>query len=168
MSIDASRRDFLGRSGLGFGSLAAAFLMNAAEVKNPLAARKPMFPATAKSVIFLFMHGGPSHLETFDPKPLLEKLDGQPVPDSFGHVQLQFSTFKKVPVLASRRTFQRHGQSGIEVSDVFPHVARQADKLAVVRSCQHDGFTHTAALNWLNNGWPRLGRPSVGSWITYG
>ena len=69
MSIDASRRDFLVRSGLGFGSLAAGFLLNASEVKNPLAARKPMFPATAKSVIFLFMHGGPSHLETFDPKP---------------------------------------------------------------------------------------------------
>jgi hypothetical protein len=168
MSIDTSRRDFLVRSGLGFGSLAASFLLNAAELKNPLAPRKPMLPATAKSVIFLFMHGGPSHLETFDPKPALEKLNGQPVPDSFGDVQLQFSTFKKVPILASRRKFQKYGQAGLEVSDVFPHVAQQADKLAVIRSCQHDGFTHTAALNWLNNGWPRLGRPSVGSWVTYG
>jgi hypothetical protein len=168
MSTDSSRRDFLVRSGLGFGSLAAAFLLNAADVNNPLAPRKPVLPATAKSIIFLFMHGGPSHLETFDPKPLLEKLDGQPVPDSFGDVQLQFSTFKKVPILASRRKFQKHGQAGIDVSDVFPHVAQQADKLAVIRSCQHDGFTHTAALNWLNNGWPRLGRPSVGSWVTYG
>jgi hypothetical protein len=168
MSIDASRRDFLMRSGLGFGSLAAGFLLNASEVKNPLAARKPMFPATAKSVIFLFMHGGPSHLETFDPKPLLEKLNGQPVPDSFGDVQLQFSTFKKVPILASRRKFRAYGQAGIEVSDVLPHIAQHADKLAVIRSCHHDGFTHTAALNWLNNGWPRLGRPSVGSWVIYG
>ena len=108
------------RSGLGFGSLAAGFLINASELKNPLAARKPMFPATAKSVIFLFMHGGPSHLETFDPKPLLEKLNGQPVPDSFGDVQLQFSTFKKVPILASRRKFRAYGQAGIEVSDVLP------------------------------------------------
>ena len=127
-----------------------------------------MLPATAKSVIFLFMHGGPSHLETFDPKPLLEKLNGQPVPDSFGDVQLQFSTFKKVPILASRRKFRAYGQAGIEVSDVLPHIAQHADKLAVIRSCHHDGFTHTAALNWLNNGWPRLGRPSVGSWVIYG
>jgi uncharacterized protein (DUF1501 family) len=168
MSIDSARRDFLIRSGMGFGSLAASFLLSAAEPKNPLAPRKPALPATAKSVIFLFMHGGPSHLETFDPKPTLEKLNGQPVPDSFGDVQLQFSTFKKVPILASRRKFARYGQSGLEVSDVFPNVAQHADKLAVIRSCQHDGFTHTAALNWLNNGWPRLGRPSVGSWITYG
>jgi hypothetical protein len=127
-----------------------------------------MLPATAKSVIFLFMHGGPSHLETFDPKPLLEKLNGRPVPDSFGDVQLQFSTFKKVPILASRRKFRAYGQAGIEVSDVLPHIAQHADKLAVIRSCHHDGFTHTAALNWLNNGWPRLGRPSVGSWVIYG
>ena len=168
MSIDAARRNFLTRSGLGFGSLAASYLLGAAEAHNPLAPRKPMLPATAKNIIFLFMHGGPSHLETFDPKPLLEKLNGQPVPDSFGDVQLQFSTFKQVPILASRRKFQKYGQSGIEVSDVFPHVATHADKLAVIRSCQHDGFTHTAALNWLNNGWPRLGRPSVGSWVTYG
>ncbi len=168
MWIDEARRNFLTRSGLGFGSLAASYLLGAAEAPNPLAPRKPMLPATAKNIIFLFMHGGPSHLETFDPKPLLEKLNGQPVPDSFGDVQLQFSTFKQVPILASRRKFQKYGQAGIEVSDVFPHVASHADKLAVIRSCQHDGFTHTAALNWLNNGWPRLGRPSVGSWVTYG
>ena len=168
MSIDLDRRNFLTRSGLGFGSLAAGYLLNAAEVSNPLAARKPMLPATAKNIIFLFMHGGPSHLETFDPKPLLERLNGQPVPESFGDVQLQFSTFKQVPILASRRKFKKYGQAGLEVSDVFPHVATHADKLAVIRSCRHDGFTHTAALNWLNNGWPRLGRPSVGSWVTYG
>ena len=82
MSIDASRRNFLVQSGLGFGSLAAGFLLHASEVKNPLAARKPMLPATGwKSVIFLFMYGGPSHLETFDPKPLLDKLNGRTVPD---------------------------------------------------------------------------------------
>ena len=98
------------QSGLGFGSLAAGFLLNASEVKNPLAARKPMLPATAKSVIFLFMHGGPSHLETFDPKPLLEKLNGRPVPDSFGDVQLQFSTFKKVPILAVGANFELMGR----------------------------------------------------------
>src|SRR6266478_1231317 len=102
------------------------------------------------------------------PKPLLAKLQGQPVPDSFGTVQLQFSKFKEVPLLASRRTFKKYGQSGVEISDLFPNVARHADDLAVIRSCYHDGFTHTAALNWLNNGWPRLGRPSLGSWVIYG
>jgi hypothetical protein len=175
MSTDiASRRRFLERSGLGFGSLALSYLMGArpaflaAAVTNPLAAKKPMLPATAKNIIFLFMHGGPSHLDTFDPKPDLAKLDGKPVPESFGNVQLQFSDFKKVPLLASRRTFKKYGQCGMDVSDLFPNVAQHADDLALIRSCNHDGFTHTAALNWLNNGWPRLGRPSFGSWVVYG
>lgn len=150
------------QTALGFPALAAA------AVTDPLVVRKPHFPAKAKSVIFLFMHGGPSHMETFDPKPDLNRLDGQPVPASFGTVQLQFSKFNEQPILGSRRTFRRYGQSGIEVSDIFPHVAEMADDLAVIRSMNHDGFTHTAALNWLNNGWPRLGRPSVGSWVVYG
>lgn len=178
MSIDPSenanlrRRRFLQNAGLGFGWLAASSLLEqdlgAAPVANPLAPKLPPLPATAKSVIFLFMHGGPSHLDTFDPKPLLAKLDGKPVPDSFGDVQLQFSTFKQVPVLASRRSFRKYGQSGIDVCDAFPKLAAHVDDLAIVRSCNHDGFTHTAALNWLNNGWPRLGRPSFGSWVVYG
>jgi hypothetical protein len=163
MWIDAlSRRRFFA-SALGFPSLAAA-----ATAANPLAAKKPPMPATAKSVIFLFMHGGPSHLETFDPKPALNKLHGKLVPPSFGHVQLQFSKFNESPVLGSKRVFTRHGHGGLEISDVFPNLAGHADKLAVIRSMYHDGFTHTAALNLLNNGWPRLGRPSMGSWIVYG
>jgi len=155
MSIDlTSRRAFLKGSGLGFGWMALQSLQ---------AAARP-----AKRVIFLFMHGGPSHIETFDPKPLLNKLHGQPVPESFGDVQLQFSKFRESPILGCKRSFARHGKSGHEISDLFPHTARHADKLAVIRSMHHDGFTHTAALNWLNNGWPRLGRPSLGSWIVYG
>jgi len=161
MSIDLNRRELF-LSALGFPALAAS------AVTDPLVARKPHFPPTAKSVIFLFMHGGPSHLETFDPKPDLAKLDGKPVPESFGTVQLQFSKFNDQPVLACRRSFSRYGQSGIEVSDLFPHVGSRIDDVAVIRSMYHDGFTHTAALNWLNNGWPRLGRPSFGSWIVYG
>ncbi|MEZ5398165.1 MAG: DUF1501 domain-containing protein [Bryobacteraceae bacterium] len=156
-----SRRQFF-RSALGFPALAAA------AVTNPLAPRKPHFPGPAKNVIFLFMHGGPSHLETFDPKPELNRLHGKPVPASFGRVQLQFSKFEEQPIIGCRRTFARHGQAGIEVSDLFPHTAKHADKLAIVRSMYHDGFTHTAALNFLNNGWPRLGRPSLGSWVVYG
>lgn len=161
MSIELTRRELF-LSALGFPALAAA------AVTNPLAAKKPHFPATAKSVIFLFMHGGPSHLETFDPKPDLNSLDGKPVPPSFGTVQLQFSKFNDQPVLGCRRKFRKYGKGGVEVSDLFPHVAERIDDVAVIRSMYHDGFTHTAALNWLNNGWPRLGRPSVGSWIVYG
>src|SRR4051794_13771631 len=116
MSIELSRRQLL-LSGLGFPAMAAA------AVTNPQAAKAPHFAPTAKSVIFLFMHGGPSHLETFDPKPALNKLDGQHVPASFGSVQLQFSKFEQSTVLGTRRTFKKYGQSGVEVSDVFPHVA---------------------------------------------
>jgi hypothetical protein len=166
MSIK-SRRRFLGQSGLGLGALALHYLAEKASA-GPLSAKTPPLPATAKNVIFLFMHGGPSHLETFDPKPTLNELHGKLVPPSFGQVQLQFSRFNESPVLGCKRRFQQYGQSGIVVSDLFPNVARHADKLAVIRSMYHDGFTHTAALNWLNNGWPRLGRPSLGSWITYG
>ncbi|MDQ2901261.1 MAG: DUF1501 domain-containing protein [Acidobacteriota bacterium] len=161
MSIEFSRRQLFSTA-LGFPALAAA------AIANPQAARKPQFPATAKNVIFLFMHGGPSHLETFDPKPALNQLEGKHVPPSFGSVQLQFSKFDQQTVLGCRRTFTKHGQSGIEVSDLFPRVAGCIDDIAVIRSMYHDGFTHTAALNWLNNGWPRLGRPSMGSWIVYG
>ena len=161
MSIEFSRRQLF-QSALGFPALAAA------AVTNPLAARKSHFPATAKNVIFLFMHGGPSHLETFDPKPVLNQLDGKHVPPSFGSVQLQFSKFEQQTVMGCRRTFKKYGQSGIEVSDIFPNVAGCIDDIAVIRSMYHDGFTHTAALNWMNNGWPRLGRPSVGSWTVYG
>jgi hypothetical protein len=164
MSI--SRRQIFA-SALGFPALAAAAAATTT-ASNPFAPKKPPLPATAKSVIFLFMHGGPSHIETFDPKPDLNKLHGKLVPESFGHVQLQFSKFNESPVLGCKRTFARHGQSGMWISDLFPNLARHADKLAVVRSMNHDGFTHTAALNFLNNGWPRLGRPSMGSWIVYG
>ncbi|MBM3784408.1 MAG: DUF1501 domain-containing protein [Acidobacteria bacterium] len=156
--MSTSRRDFLERAGLGFGWVAA----------NALAAPTPHFAPTAKNVIFLFMHGGPSHLDTFDPKPELAKLHGQHVPASFGHVQLQFSKFNESVVIASKRKFQKYGQAGIEVADTFPYLAMQVDKIAVIRSMYHDGFTHTAALNLFNNGWPRLGRPSVGSWVVYG
>ena len=161
MSIDFSRRQLF-RSALGFPALAAAAITDSSGV------RKPHFPATAKNVIFLFMHGGPSHLETFDPKPSLNRLAGQHVPASFGKVQLQFSKFEQQTVLGCRRTFKKYGESGTEVSDLFPHVAGCMDDIAVIRSMYHDGFTHTAALNWLNNGWPRLGRPSLGSWVVYG
>ena len=170
-----SRRQFLEKSGLGFGALAASFLLDrdlgAAPTTgktNPFAAKPQHFPAKGKSVIFLFMHGGPSHLDTFDPKPLLTKLDGQPVPPSFGKADFQFTKVDKVPLMASPHVFRKRGQSGLEISDLFTNLSQHADDLAVIRSCHHDGFTHVTGQNWMNTGWARVGRPSVGSWVVYG
>jgi hypothetical protein len=170
-----SRREFLQHSGLGFGALAASVLLQqdlraepASADLNPFAPKPPHFPARAKSVIFLFMHGGPSHIDTFDPKPLLNKLDGQRVPPSFGKVDFQFSQIEKSPLMGSPRIFKKRGQSGVEISDLFENLSEHADDLAVIRSCHHDGFTHVTGQNWLNTGWPRVGRPSVGSWVVYG
>ena len=167
-----SRREFLAKAGLGFGALAASALLSEERARgaagDSLAPRQPHFPAKAKSVIFLFMHGGPSHVDTFDPKPLLRELHGKPVPDSFGKVDFQFTKMDKEPLLGSPWEFRKRGQSGIEVSDLFEHTAEHADDLAVIRSLHHDGFTHVTGQNWMNTGWPRVGRPSMGSWVTYG
>lgn len=163
----ASRRQFLEASGLGFGALAASTLQGAA-IANPFAPKPRHFEAKGKSVIFLFMHGGPSHIDTFDPKPALNRLHGQPIPASFGKVDFQFSNMEKTPLMGSPRVFKRRGQSGLEISDLFENVAAHADDLAVIRSCHHDGFTHVTGQTWLNTGWARVGRPSVGSWVVYG
>lgn len=167
-----SRRQFLEKSALGFGAMAASSILSrtagAASIANPFAPRSPHFPAKAKSVIFLFMHGGPSHIDTFDPKPELNRLHGQPIPPSFGKVDFQFSNMEKTPLMGSPRVFRKRGQSGLEVSDLFEHVAAHADDLAVIRSCHHDGFTHVTGQTWMNTGWARVGRPSVGSWVVYG
>ncbi len=170
MWTDTSRRDFLQRSALGLGWLAALdlFAQSGVSGQASLAARPAPLPATAKSVIHLFMQGGPSHMDTFDPKPLLNELDGQRPPDSFGDEDFQNGKFLQRPLLGSKRTFKRHGQSGLEVSDLFPHVARQADDLAILRSNFHEGFTHSQAQFLIHNGWPRIGRPSLGSWVLYG
>ena len=167
----ASRRQFLERAGLGFGGLAASCLLAGDAVaarSNPLAAKDAPLPAKAKSVIFLFMHGGPSHLDTFDRKPLLQEYDGQPVPESFRNRDFQFTKMDKVPLLGTPRTFAPYGESGLEISDLFSNVASHADDLAVIRSCHHDGFTHITGQNWMNTGWAQVGRPSLGSWIVYG
>ena len=170
MWTDRSRRGFLQRSALGLGWLAALdlFAQSGESGQASLAARPAPLPATAKSVIHLFMQGGPSHMDTFDPKPLLNELDGQRPPDSFGDEDFQNGKFLQRPLLGSKRTFKRHGQSGLEVSDLFPHVARQADDLAILRSNFHEGFTHSQAQFLIHNGWPRIGRPSLGSWVLYG
>ena len=163
-----SRRAFLGQAGGGFGALALAWLVQQEAVgSDPLSTRAPHFPGKAKRVISLFMHGGPSHLETFDPKPDLQRLAGQPLPASFGPV----ATRRKVatnPLLATKRTFRRYGQSGIEVSDFLPHTSELVDDLAVIRSCWADSVNHPQAVYQMNTGSFLMGRPSLGSWVGYG
>ena len=163
-----SRRAFLGQAGGGFGALALAWLLQQeAAGGDPLSTRAPHFPGQAKRVISLFMHGGPSHLETFDPKPDLQRLAGQPLPASFGAV----ATRRKVaanPLLGTKRTFRRYGQSGIEVSDFLPHTAKLVDDLAVIRSCWADSVNHPQAVYQMNTGSILMGKPSLGSWVGYG
>jgi hypothetical protein len=153
MSID-SRRNFL-------GWIAALALSRRAQAA-------PHWPAKAKRIIHLFMQGGPSQVDTYDPKPLLQKLHGQHPPASFGDEDFQNGKFKDSVVLGSKRTFRKYGQSGLEISDLFPHTAMHADRLAVIRSCHHEGFTHSQAQFLIHNGWPRIGRPRLGSWLLYG
>src|SRR6476646_605289 len=172
MSINYSRRHFLQNAGMGIGWLAALDLLQrtgvAADRVSPLALKEPHFPATAKNVISLFMQGGPSQVDTYDPKPLLAKLHGQHPPDSFGNEDFQNGKFRDTVILGSKRTFAKYGQSGIQVSDLFPHTSKCVDDLAIIRSCFHEGFTHSQAQFLINNGWPRIGRPSLGSWVLYG
>jgi hypothetical protein len=168
-----SRREFLTRSGGGFGMLALGALMEQEGLLRAASLsaddiKLANFPAKAKSVIYLFMHGGPSHIDTFDPKPLLLKLNGQRLPPSLQNVRLQFTNAADAPLLASKRKFEKFGQSGIEVSDLFPNVARFVDDIAVIRSCHHEAFVHGMALNLMNTGSIRMGFPSMGSWIVYG
>src|SRR5262249_9671649 len=139
MSIDDSRRRFLQKSGLGIGWLAALDMVHRASAANssPLAPKQPPLPANAKSVISLFMQGGPSQMAPFDPKPLLAKLHGQHPPESFGDEDFQNGKLRQSIILGSKRKFQKYGQSGLEVSDLFPYVAQRVDDIAVIRSCYH-------------------------------
>lgn len=164
-----TRRDFLARAGTGFGALALASLLQreAAASVNPLAPKKPHFAPRAKSVIFLFMEGGPSHLDTFDPKPLLNQLAGKPLPDSFGSVITSMGEARS-PLLESKRTWKQYGQSGTWVSDWLPHTAQLVDDLAVIRSCWADGINHSAGVCQMNTGSILGGRPSLGAWASYG
>src|SRR5436190_23281882 len=141
--ITRNRREFLCDAFCGFGALAFGAMLQQEDLRaaatagmNPLAAKAPHMPdkAKAKSVIFLFMSGGPSHMETFDPKPLLNKLNGQKRPASFGEAKYQFVS-SEAKLLGTKRTFKHYGKSGIEVSDLFPRLAERVHDLAVIRSC---------------------------------
>jgi hypothetical protein len=162
-----TRRDILARAGHGFGAIALGSLLSAKPRVNPLAAKAPHFAPKAKSVIFLFMVGGPSHVDTFDPKPALEKYAGQKLPDSYGKVPSQF-TSGDTPLLASPWKFLRHGQCGMEVSSLYPHLAECVDDICFVRSFYTESVVHAPAMYQVHTGRILMGYPSMGSWVTYG
>ena len=169
--LTRTRRDFVRDACCGFGGLALASLLHDENVRagspNPLIAHAPPQPAKAKSVIFLFMAGGPSHIETFDPKPLLNELNGQPRPKEFGEAKYQ-RIQADARLLGTARQFRKYGESGIEVSDLFPHTAECIDDIAVIRSCYGDMVVHSAAQYELFSGRVVPGFPSMGSWMVYG
>jgi len=159
-----TRREFLARSAFGFGTLALAQLL-AEEARA-----KPRVAGGAKHVIFLFMSGGPSHLETFDPKPALRRYDGQLLPPSFNlqGISMQSMRATDSTLMASPFPFRKHGQAGLEISALFPNLAKHADDLAIIRSCYHDTLIHGPAITLMCTGSVLLGHPSVGAWVTYG
>ena len=165
-----SRRELLSKAGMGIGSLAFLELMSreAKAATNPLAPQATHHAPRARAVISLFMHGGPSQVDTFDPKPLLAKYAGQTLPASFANLNLEFTKTSTAKVLASKRTFRKCGNSGLEMSDIFEHLPRVADELAIVRSCYHTEFNHAPALYMTHSGTRLMGRPSLGAWAMYG
>src|ERR1700737_1945820 len=162
-----TRRELLRRSGMGFGMLGLMGLLceqaEAADYSNPLVPKQPHFPGTAQRVVHLFMNGGPSHVDTFDSKPMLDKYHGKPLPT--GTLRTERKTGGG---LRSPFQLHKHGQSGIEVSEIFPHVASCIDDIAVIRSMHADVPNHEPSLMLMNCGDSRLPRPSMGSWVTYG
>ncbi len=169
MSINPlSRRQLLARAGKGFGALAANYLF-AAESGNSLAARRPHQDTRVKSIIYLFMHGGVSHVDTWDPKPELTRRSGQTIPESFVRgLKTSRIDFTKAIMRGSPWEFQRHGKSGIEVSTLFPHMARHVDDMVIVRGCHGDAFDHAPAMYLWSTGTQLPGRPSLGAWTVYG
>jgi hypothetical protein len=160
-----TRRDFLRLAGAGFGSLAFASLLQSKD--GPFAPKKPHHEPKAKAVIFLFMEGGPSHVDLFDPKPELTKRHGQPLPASFGKVITPMGTGGN-KLLASKRTFAKHGQAGLDISDWLPHMAKHADEFCFARACWADGLNHVGSVCQMNTGSVLAGRASLGSWALYG
>lgn len=156
-----SRRRFLARGGSGLGAMAFSSML-AAERST-----KPHHEPKAKSVIFLFMEGGPSHIDLFDPKPKLNEMHGQPMPKSFGKLITAMGTGNNA-LLGSPRQWKQYGQSGTWVSDWYPHIAQHVDDMAVVRSCVADGLNHVGSVCQMNTGDILAGRPSMGAWVTYG
>ena len=176
---EITRRHLFSRCSVGLGSIALASLMGerglAAEstgvtLRNPLEPRHTHFPAKAKRVIFLFMAGGPSQLDLFEHKPQLNALNGQPIPESYtaGKRFAFMNSTHRSNLLGTKFGFRRHGDSGAWVSDLLPHTASMVDELSIVTTCKTDLFNHAPAKLFMNAGSGLFGRPSMGSWVTYG
>ena len=180
-----TRRHFFQRCFVGLGQVALASLLRPSlfrdgraaaatlpKVRNPLAPKDPHFAAKIKSVIYLFMAGGPSQFELYEHKPELQKYSGKPIPKSFleGKRFAFMESFQKEPpkLLGTRREFKRHGQSGRYVSECLPHTAQMVDDMAFVSTVQAENFNHAPAKIFVNTGSSRFGRPSMGAWVTYG
>jgi hypothetical protein len=177
--LQVSRRHFLQECGVGLGKVALAGLLTdtltsrvsaapAPASTDPLHPLKPHFPGTAKHVIHLFMAGAPSQLDLFDYKPALAKLEGKPLPPSVIGNQRYAFIRPDAAVLGPRFQFARHGQSGAELSEAMPHLAKIVDDICIVRSCKTDQFNHAPAQLFFNTGFSQPGRPSLGSWALYG
>jgi hypothetical protein len=172
-----SRRNLLRTSAVGFGHLALSAMLGdearadatgstpgASATRDPLAAKVPHFTPRAKRIVFLFMKGGPSHVDTFDPKPMLDRDNGRPPP--FDLPKVTFA--KQGNLLKSPWKFRRYGESGLPVSDLFPHVAAMVDDLCILRSVHGTNPAHGGALLKMHTGSDQFVRPSLGSWVTYG
>jgi hypothetical protein len=165
--LHQTRRHFFSRCGIGVGSMALSSLMAR---DAALAPKKTHFPAKAKNVIFLFMAGGPSQLETFEYKPLLTKLNGKPIPESYtkGKRFAFMDSSHRSDLLGPKIGFKQHGQCGAWVSDYLPHTAKIVDDISLVTTCKTDLFNHAPAKMYMNTGSGLFGRPSMGAWVTYG
>jgi len=172
----SSRRDFFTKAGSGLAGIALADMLAQHAVAapsqrvsvDPLAPKAPHHKPTAKSVIFLFMEGGPSQVDTFDPKPLLQKLDGKPLPADIPKPKQTSRGTADNTLMAPKRTWKQYGQSGMWVSDWYQNVAEHMDDIAVIRSCQADGINHVGSVCQMNTGSILAGRPSLGAWVNYG
>ena len=171
-----TRRHLFGNCAVGVGSIALASLMSskgqlrAHDPAHPLRPKPTHFPARAKNIIYLFMAGGPSQLEMFENKPQLSKLDGQPIPEQFtkGKRFAFMNSSHRRNLLAARRTFDRYGENGAWVSDLLPWTAKIIDDLTIVKTLKTELFNHAPAKLFMNTGSGQFGRPSMGSWVTYG
>lgn len=179
--IRQSRRNFLATTANGVGMLALASLLkndgllaadgaaSESAAVNPLAPRPPHFAPKAKNCIFIYLEGAPSQIDLFDPKPKLNELDGQPLPESMTkNVRFAFIQKETAVLMGSPRKFSRHGECGMELSDLIPHIASCADDIALVRSMHTEQFNHHPGQLLMNTGSPIFGTPSVGSWLNYG
>ena len=168
----SSRREFLSRAGTGFGMLALASILKeenllAQDAARPLAPRATHFAPRAKSVIFLFMSGGPSHVDLLEYKPELVRLAGQPIPESFGMFKTRRAVAKN-KLMPPCWPFRRYGNSGLELSSMLPNIGSMADDLCVFRGCHGDSVTHPESVYLMNTGSILMGRPSLGAWAAYG